>query len=114
MNAIAPISANDALIPTDMRSAMDLAGMMAKGKLVPQHFWDKPGDALMVIEQAVRWNMSPFAVAQETSVISGKLMYSGKLVSAAVHASGILASRMAYHFSGRRWPVGDRSRHDPG
>lgn len=108
MNAIVPAQQGSALIPTDMRGAMDLAGMMSKGRLVPQHFWDKPGDALMVIEQAMRWGMSPFAVAQETSVIQGKLMFSGKLVSAAIHASGIMAGRLSYEFGGEgdgRWVV---------
>jgi hypothetical protein len=44
--------------------------------------------------------MSPFAVAQSTSVIQGKLMFEGKLVSAALNASGILANRMRYDFDG--------------
>lgn len=99
MNAIVPIGGN-ALIPQDMRSAMDLATMMSKGKLVPQHLQEKPGDCLMVIECAMRWGMSPFAVAQETAVISGKLMHSGKLVSAAVQSSGVLAGRLRYDFEG--------------
>ena len=89
-----------ALVPTDMRSAMDLATMMAKGNLVPQHLQGQPGNCLLVIEQSMRWGMSPFAVAQETSVIQGKIMNSGKLVAAAVNASGVLASRLRETFSG--------------
>lgn len=88
------------LVPHDMNGAMQLAGMMAKGKLVPQHLRDSPGDCLMVIEQAMRWNMSPFAVAQCTSVIQGKLMFEGKLVSAALHTSGIMEARLREEFSG--------------
>lgn len=99
MNAITTFSAN-ALVPADMRSAMDLAGMMAKGNLVPQHLQQNPGNCLMVIEQAMRWGMSPFAVAQETSVIQGKLMNSGKLVAAAINSSGVLASRLRETFHG--------------
>ena len=103
MNALtkaAPAFTGNALMPTDMRSAMDLAQMMARAKLVPSHLQDKPGDCLLVIEQAARWGMSPFAVAQSTSVISGKLMFEGKLVSAAVQSSGILSSRLAFDFDG--------------
>jgi hypothetical protein len=48
----------------------------------------------------MRWQMSPFAVAQCTSVIQGKLMFEGKLVAAALNASGILSSRLDYDFSG--------------
>jgi len=39
-------------------------------------------NCLMIVEQAMRWNMSPFAVAQSVSIVRGKLMYEGKLVAA--------------------------------
>lgn len=100
MNALTPTTSSAPLLPRDMNSAMQLATLMSQGKLVPAHLQRSPGDCLMVIEQAMRWGMSPFAVAQCTSVIQGKLMFEGKLVSAALHSSGILASRLDYEFSG--------------
>jgi RecT family len=100
MNAIVP-AGNTALTPTSMESAIQLAEMMARGKLVPSHLHNSPGDCLMVIEASMRWQMSPFAVAQCTSVIQGKLMFEGKLVAAALNASGILSSRLDYDFSGK-------------
>lgn len=89
-----------ALIPADASGAFKLAEMMASGKLVPAHLQRSPGDCLMVIEQAMRWGMSPFAVAQCTSVIQGKLMFEGKLVAAAIQSSGILDGRLDYEFQG--------------
>ena len=89
-----------ALVPTDANGAMQLANIMATGKLVPAHLQKSPGDCLMVIEQAMRWGMSPFAVAQCTSVIQGKLMFEGKLVAAALQSSGILSGRLDYKFKG--------------
>lgn len=100
MNAIIPSNGGNALIPTNMEGAMRLAEMMARGRLVPSHLHSQPGDCLMVIEQAMRWGMSPFAVAQCTSVIQGKLMYEGKLVAAAVQTSGVLDGRLSYSFAG--------------
>ncbi len=101
MNAIVTMSGGtNALTPTSMDSAMQLAEMMARGKLVPAHLQQSPGDCLMVIEAALRWQMSPFAVAQCTSVIQGKLMFEGKLVAAALNASGIMSSRLDYEFTG--------------
>lgn len=105
MNQIAPVApvapgAGSALIPTSVREAMDLATMMAKGKLVPAALQGSPADCLLVIEQAMRWGMSPFAVAQEVSVIQGKLMHSGKIVAAAVQSCGILSGRLRYDYSG--------------
>lgn len=91
---------NNGLIPASMDQAVRLADMMAKGRLMPNHLRDQPGDCLMVIEQAMRWGMSPFAVAQSTSVISGKLMFEGKLVAAALHGSGVMKGRLSYDFSG--------------
>src|SRR5579875_1789059 len=80
--------------------AMQLAEMMARSKLLPAHLQGKPADALLVIEQAARWGMSPFAVAQCTSVISGKLNFEGKLVAAALQSCGLLATRLDYQFEG--------------
>ena len=99
MNALTP-TGNGPLVPSDIGGAMQLANMMASGKLVPAHLQKSPGDCLMVIEQAMRWGMSPFAVAQCTSVIQGKLMFEGKLVSAALHSSGIMSHRLDFTFTG--------------
>ena len=95
-------TATPSLVPQNMNDAMRLADMMVRAKTLPAHLQgpDKVGDALMVIEQAMRWQMSPFAVAQCTSVISGKLMFEGKLVAAAVQHSGILDGHFDYQFSG--------------
>lgn len=73
-----------------MQGAMKLATAMASAKMVPQHLQGSPGDCLMVIEQAMRWQMSPFAVAQATAVVRGKMCFEGKLVAAAIQTSGIL------------------------
>jgi hypothetical protein len=88
------------MMPTTMEGAVKLAEMMSRGKLLPNHLQGSPGDCLMVVEQAMRWGMSPFAVAQSTSVIQGKLMFEGKLVAAALHTSGALATRLSYDYSG--------------
>src|SRR4051812_3767215 len=102
MNAIAKpeVASGGSLMPANLRDAMDLATMMSKGKLVPQALQQSPSDCLMVIEQSVRWGMSPFAVAQEVSVIQGKMMFSGKIVAAALHTSGVLDGRLSYEYAG--------------
>ncbi|MFS8371715.1 recombinase RecT [Acetobacter indonesiensis] len=83
-----------------MQGAMNLAKAMASAKMVPQHLQGSPGDCLMVIEQAMRWQMSPFAVAQATAVVRGKMCFEGKLVAAAIQTSGILEGRLRYDFEG--------------
>jgi hypothetical protein len=105
MNAItttdaAPFVPGTGLVPRNMDEALRLAEFMSRARTVPKHLQDSPGDCLMVVELAMRWGMSPFAVAQGTSVISGKLMIEGKLVAAAVEASGAITGHIDYAFTG--------------
>jgi hypothetical protein len=83
-----------------MGEAIRLAELMASAKLVPAALQKSPADCLMVIQQAIRWQMDPFAVAQECSAIQGKLMYGGKLVAAVVNTRGNLTSRLSFEYSG--------------
>ncbi len=99
MNEIAPLPARG-LVPSNMADALRLAEFMSKARTLPRHLQESPGDCLMVIEQAMRWGMSPFAVAQATSVISGKLMFEGKLVASAVESSGAITGHINYEFAG--------------
>lgn len=92
-------SGASALVPTNMGDAMKLADMMAKTGFLAKEL-QTPGGALFVMEQAMRWQMSPFAVAMETSFISGKPMFSGKIVAAAIVSSGAIAGRIHYDYSG--------------
>lgn len=88
------------IVPRTIQEAIQLAELMATAKLVPTGLQKSPADCLMVIQQAIRWDMDPFAVAQECSVIQGKLMHSGKLVAAVVNARGNLKKRLNYIYSG--------------
>lgn len=106
MNAIVPavsrsVSNPVGFMPTTLGDAMRLAEVMSAGKLCPKHMQGDVAACFMVIEQAARWRMSPFAVAAGTSSIGGRLMYEGKLVAAAVMGSGILQTRLRYDFDGQ-------------
>src|SRR4051812_43751616 len=101
MNAITPVAAGAsmALLPQNLTEAMKLAELMSKAKLLPVAVQNH-ADAFMIVNQALRWGMDPFAVAQEVSVIQGKMMYSGKIVAAALHTSGVLDGRLSYENAG--------------
>jgi len=81
--------------------AVKLAEIMAGAKLVPYHLQKSPSDCLLVIEQAIRWGMSPFAVAQATSIVQGHLMFEGKLVAAAIQGSGVIHGSLNYTYKGQ-------------
>lgn len=87
------------LLPANMSEAMQLAEVMSAGKLMPAHL-KTTSDCLMVILQAIRWQCDPFAVAQATSVVQGKLMYEGKLVTAVINTSGRIRGRLHFDYSG--------------
>jgi hypothetical protein len=90
----------NALVPTSMSEAMELADIMSKANLLPDHLRGKPGDCLLVVMQAQRWNMDPVSVAQCTSVVRGKLCYEGKLVSAALRSMGAIQDELDFEYSG--------------
>lgn len=108
MNAVVQLEPRAAVAeraPTTLQvqnfdQAIKLAQMMSEAQLVPVHLQKKPADCLLIVEQSARWNMSPFAVAQATSVISGKLMFEGKLVTAALNGSGALSGRLRFDIEG--------------
>jgi hypothetical protein len=80
--------------------ANDFSLQMSKAKLIPVHLQGSPSDCLRVVMQAAKWGMDPFAVADKTSVISGKLMYEGQLVAAVINTRANLSKRLSYTFSG--------------
>jgi hypothetical protein len=88
------------LIPNNIGEAMQLANVMASSKMVPKHMQEDVGTCYMVIEQAQRWNMSPFAVAQCTSNISGKLCFEGKLIAASLSSTSSIVGEFDYEFAG--------------
>lgn len=107
MNAVATIptpsaswSQQNALVPRSISDALELASVMSKASLIPDHLRGKPGDCLLVIMQAQRWGMDAVSVAQCTSVVHGKLCYEGKLVAAALYATGAIDGRLRYDFDG--------------
>lgn len=78
-----------------------VAKLMISSHLIPGHLQggDKLADCFLVVAQAFRWRMDPFAVAQHTYVVKGRLGYEGKLVAGVINASGKLTGSLAYDYS---------------
>lgn len=79
-----------------------VARLMSTAGLVPAHLRgeEKLSDCALVAAQAFRWRMDPFAIAQHTFVLSGKLGYEGKLVAAVVNSNRRMARALDYAYSG--------------
>lgn len=91
----------NALLPTSIHEAIQLSEIMAKANLVPDHLRGKSGDCLLIVMQAQRWGMDAVSVAQCTSVVHGKLCFEGKLVAAALYATGAVEGRLEYDLQGK-------------
>ena len=100
MNAIVPHQGGSSLVPVGLDQAMRMADLMAKSRMLPEHLRNSPGDCLMIIEQAGRWNMSPLAVAQCCAKVKDKFCYEGKLIAAAVSSCGAIKGEFDYEFTG--------------
>lgn len=84
-----------------MDRMMKMAEILAKGKVtVPAHLQNNIGDCMAIVLQAAQWNMDPFAVAQKTHLVSGKLGYEAQLVNAVVITRAPVTGRPQYEWFG--------------
>lgn len=59
-------------------------------------------NCFLIVNQAFRWGMDPFAVMPETYVVGGKLGYQGKLIAGLVNSLADLEERLSYEFKGTK------------
>jgi len=91
MQRIATVMASSTLVPETLRT---IGGKDDKQDLPRETVL---ANCFLVVNQAVRWGMDPFAVAQCCSVVHGRLCYEGKLVHAVLEAK--LGVRLKYEFN---------------
>jgi hypothetical protein len=92
-----------------------IATMMASSNLVPEHLnkvmkvkgediqlspKEAVANCFLVTNQAIRWRMDPFAVAQHTFVTKGKVGYEGKMIAAVINTHPGIEQRLSYSYSG--------------
>lgn len=84
-----------------MQALVAFADLMAKSAVtVPAHLQGKPSDCLAIAMQAAQWGMNPFAVAQKTHIVSGRLGYEAQLVNAVITSSRAIVGTFHYEFKG--------------
>jgi len=85
----------------NMSELMEFAKMMAVSKLaIPQHLRNEPGQCLAVCVQALEWRMSPFAVANKSYAVNGRIAYESQLIHAVVEARAPLKKRLRCDYEG--------------
>jgi hypothetical protein len=83
-----------------------VARVMAECQYIPEALRKGQPDQAMancflIVNQAVRWGIDPFALAQTAYVIGGKLAYEGKTIAAVINSDPRLKGRLDYQFSGQ-------------
>lgn len=100
MNRVATAMAASVFLP------LHLQGRVTGGKILNADDWfdekTRTANCFRVLNQAMRWNVDPFAVCDETYVVGGKLAYQGKLIAAIVNTRAGLKGRLTYTFDGDR------------
>ncbi|MGN7827065.1 hypothetical protein ACTJJ8_10120 [Agrobacterium radiobacter] len=92
MQRVATVMARSTLMP----ESLYMEGKANDKKLLPHD--TILSNCFLVVNQAVRWGLDPFAVAQCVSVVHGKLCYEGKLVAAVLQAK--LGMNLHHHITG--------------
>lgn len=94
-------SPRDMLEGESMNKMWTMAEAMANSRVsVPEHLRGNVGDCMAICTQAMLWNMNPFAVAQKTHIVSGRLGYEAQLVNAVVQNSGAVRGAPVYEYRG--------------
>ena len=100
--APATISASSAIFNVPMLNQLTaFANLMADSRVsVPDHLAGKPADCMAIVMQAMQWGMNPYAVAQKTHLVGGKLGYEAQLVNAVISSSDAVTGRFHYKYGG--------------
>jgi hypothetical protein len=91
MHQFAVAMADSSLVPDTLCMTKDAAGNEVR---LPQK--TVVANCLLVVDLAMRWEASPFVVAQCVAIVHGKLCVEGKLVHAIIEAK--LGTRLKYTF----------------
>lgn len=82
-----------------------IASVMASASLIPDHIrtgseHEAAANCFLIVNQAVRWNMDPFALAQHVYILHGKLGFEGKVIAAAINSDPQMTAPLEYEFFG--------------
>jgi len=90
-----------------LQQITEFAKLMAVAEVaIPKHLRNNPGACMAVAIQASEWQMSPFAVANKSYVVSDRLAYEAQLVNAVILKRAPITGRFEVTYDGE----GDKRR----
>lgn len=85
----------------NMTEVMEFSKLMSMaGNAVPRHLQGNPGMCLAVCVQALEWRFSPFAVANKSYEVQGRLCFESQLVHALIEQRAPIRGRLQHKFEG--------------
>lgn len=86
---------------SDFASAMRMAEIFSKTKMIPVHFQGKPEDCFVALQMADRMKVDPMMALQNIYVVGGKPGLSGALIISLINNSGKLKSGIRFRVEGK-------------
>jgi hypothetical protein len=99
-----------------------VALLFSKSDLVPAHYKGKPENCMISIQMALRLQVDPMMLLQNTYIVQGKPGMEAKLAIALINSSGLFAEPLQYEIKGvkgkdlecRAWTVNKAGKHIEG
>lgn len=86
---------------TSAVEVMEFAKLMSVGgESIPKHLQNNPGACLRIVFQAIEWKVSPYAVADQSYAVGGRMAYMAQLIHAIIEARAPLKKRLETEYSG--------------
>lgn len=95
MVRVAQLMASSSLVPAHLNSVRKV-----DGEDVSMDSKEAMANCFLVVNQAIRWKMDPFAVAQHVYVTKGRVGYEGKLIAAVINGHPAIEKRLTYAYTG--------------
>lgn len=98
---VAPSAHGTVILPTNMNELMRYADVMASGGLaLPKYLRGNTGAALFILNQAMRWEMDPYAVANKSYSVNDRIAFEAQLIAAVVNTRSGIQGRLRYDYEG--------------
>lgn len=83
-----------------MEKALKFSEIMARADIIPTHYRGKPANVFIAVQSALRMNLDPMQIMQNTFIISGKLGMVTAFAISLANQSGLFDSGIRYRIEG--------------
>ena len=82
-----------------MERALKFSEIMSQADIIPAHYKGKPANVFIAVQSALRMNLDPMQIMQNTFVVSGKLGMVSAFAISLANQSGLFDCGIRYRAS---------------